>query len=188
MSKNGNDYQTNEIIANFKSNSQTGKFLVTLPSGRNYGIAVQADEYLFHSENFDVPVTTGYQLIEKDIYLKQIKVGSNIVLKNIFFDHDKATLRNESTSELNRLKNLMNDNPNLKIEISGHTDNTGSAEYNQGLSERRSKAVVDYLIKTGVKSSRLVFVGVGEAKPISTNKTKEGRQQNRRTEFKITSK
>src|SRR5690606_23482416 len=110
-----------------------------------------------------------------------------ILLKNIFFDLDKATLRPESTAELNRLIKLMNDVPTLKIELSGHTDSQGSDAYNQGLSERRAQAVVDFVTKAGISASRLVSMGYGETQPIATNETKEGRQLNRRTEFKVLS-
>src|SRR6185369_11488262 len=96
------DNVKNEVIATFKSNSSTGKYLAILPSGKNYGIAVKAEGYLFHSENFDIPKATGYQEITKDIQLKNVAVGAKIVLKNIFFDFDKATLRPESTNELER--------------------------------------------------------------------------------------
>ena len=181
------DNQANVVIATFKSNSATGKYLVSLPAGKNYGIAVKKDGYLFHSENFDIPSTAAFQTVEKDVALKGLKVGSKIVLKNIFFDLDKATLRPESTAELNRLIKLMADVPTLKIELSGHTDSQGSDTYNQSLSEKRAKAVVDYLTNAGVAAGRLVSVGYGETQPISTNDTKEGRQLNRRTEFKVLS-
>ena len=161
--------------------------LVSLPAGKNYGIAVKKEGYLFHSENFDIPGTAAFQTVEKDVELKGLKVGSKIVLKNIFFDLDKATLRPESTAELNRLIKLMADVPTLKIELSGHTDSQGSDTYNQTLSEKRAKAVVDYLTNAGVSASRLVSAGYGETQPISTNETKEGRQLNRRTEFKVLS-
>jgi outer membrane protein OmpA-like peptidoglycan-associated protein len=178
----------NEIIASFESNSATGKYLVSLPSGVNYGIAVKADGYLFHSENFDIPAATGFNEILKDIRMKKIEVGNKIVLKNIFFDFDKASLRSESTAELDRLTQMLNDLPSLKIEISGHTDNIGSAAYNKTLSENRAKAVVDYLVKKGISANRLTFVGYGFDQPIAPNDTEEGRQQNRRTEFKVVSK
>lgn len=181
------DNQANVVIATFKSNSATGKYLVSLPAGKNYGIAVKKEGYLFHSENFDIPGTAAFQTVEKDVELKGLKVGSKIVLKNIFFDLDKATLRPESTAELNRLIKLMADVPTLKIELSGHTDSQGSDTYNQTLSEKRAKAVVDYLTNAGVSASRLVSAGYGETQPISTNETKEGRQLNRRTEFKVLS-
>ncbi|MCF8297913.1 MAG: OmpA family protein [Saprospiraceae bacterium] len=180
------DNETGKILANFESNSKTGKYLVSLPSGKNYGIAVKAEGCLFHSENINVEAaTTSYQEIIKDIKLKRIEIGSKVVLKNIFFDTGKSTLRKESTSELERLQKLMEDVPTLKIEISGHTDNVGSETMNQGLSEKRAKAVVDYLIGKGIDQARLTYKGFGFAQPIATNDTEEGRQQNRRTEFKI---
>ncbi|MDP4866101.1 MAG: OmpA family protein [Crocinitomicaceae bacterium] len=181
------DNSANKVIATFKSNSSTGKYLVSLPAGKNYGIAVKKDGYLFHSENFDIPKTAAFQEVEKDVELKKLAVGGTIVLKNIFFDFDKATLRPESTAELNRLIKLMTDVPTLKIELGGHTDSKGADEYNQKLSENRAKAVVDYLVKAGITADRLKSAGYGETKPISTNETDAGRQLNRRTEFKVLS-
>jgi len=182
------DNDIGEVIASFASNSKTGKYLITLPSGKNYGIAVKAEGYLFHSENFDIKLSTEYQEIIKNVDLKRIAVGSNIVLRNIFFDFDKATLRPESKAELLRLTKLLNDVSSMRIEISGHTDSRGSDEYNEKLSHSRAKSVVDYLIKEGIKSSRLEYKGYGESQPLATNDTDEGRQFNRRTEFKILSK
>ncbi len=182
------DNQKNELVSTFTSNSTTGKYLVTLPSGKNYGIAVKADKYLFHSENFDIPKTSVYQEITKDVALKKVEVGSKIILKNIFFDTDKSILRPESTAELERLIALLTEIGSLKIEISGHTDSRGGAAHNQTLSENRAKAVVDYLIKKGIVASRLEFKGYGMTTPVATNDTDDGRQQNRRTEFKILSK
>ncbi len=181
------DIDKNEELATFSSNSVTGRFLISLPSGKNYGIAVTAFGYLFHSENFNIPEKAVYQEIEKDIFLNKIAVGSTVVLRNIFFDFDAATLRAESKNELDRLVKLMKDQTSLKIEISGHTDNVGSAQYNKTLSERRAKSVVDYLISDGIKADRLTFKGYGFDIPIASNETDEGRQQNRRVEFKILS-
>jgi outer membrane protein OmpA-like peptidoglycan-associated protein len=183
------DNSKNEVIATFKSNSSTGRYLVSLPCGKNYGIAVRVDNYLFHSENFDIPLTNGYQEVVKDIPMKNISVGSKIILKNIFFDFDKSTLRQpESTNELDRLIKLLNDVPTMKIEISGHTDSKGSDSYNLTLSQNRAQAVVDYLAAHGIDKGRLKATGYGETKPIDTNDTDEGRQNNRRTEFEILSK
>jgi len=179
------DNSKNDIIATFESNSKTGKYLVSLPSGVNYGIAINAPGYLFHSENFDIPASTEYREVVKDILLKKIEVGNIIVLNNIFFDFDKATLRSESTAELDRLVNMLKENTAISIEISGHTDNVGSAAYNKKLSENRAKAVVDYLITKGINKVRLQYAGYGFDKPIGSNDTEEGRQLNRRTEFKI---
>lgn len=183
------DNTKNEVIATFKSNSATGKYTVMLPSGKNYGIAVKAEGYLFHSENFDIPKSSGYQEIIKDIQLKNVAVGTKIILKNIFFDVAKATLRPESTNELERLIKLLNDIPTLKIEIGSHTDSDGTDESNNKLSQARSESVVKYLTDIGkISVDRLQSKGYGETKPIAPNDTKENKQQNRRSEFEILSK
>ena len=182
------DNLKNEVIASFTSNSSSGNYLVSLPAGKNYGIAVKKENYLFHSENFDIPITAAFQEVVKDVGLKNVSVGSKIILKNIFFDYGKATLRNESTSELERLVKLLNDVSGLKIEISGFTDSKGSAEFNQKLSENRAKSVVDYLVRAGIAADRLTYVGYGKEQAIASNDTEEGRQMNRRTEFKVLSK
>lgn len=180
------DLSNNEVISTLESNSRTGRYLISLPSGKNYSITVRCDGYLFHSENMNVPAATGFQEIMKDISLKKVAVGSKVVLKNIFFDTGKSVLRKESATELDRLVNLLTEMPKLTIEISGHTDNVGSAASNKKLSTDRAKAVVDYLIKKGIDSKRLTFAGYGFEQPIAPNDNDEGRQQNRRTEFKIT--
>ncbi len=182
------DNDKDEVVFNNVSNSKTGDFLVTLPSGKNYGLAVKAQDYLFHSENFNIPKATAYQEIEKEILLNNVKKDVKIVLKNVFFDQGEAILRPTSYPELNRLAKLLKDVPTLKIEISGHTDNVGSDTYNQKLSEKRAKAVVEYVKAQEIAPERLTYVGYGEAQPIATNDTKEGRQQNRRVEFKVLSK
>lgn len=184
------DNEANVVIATFKSNSSTGRYLVSLPAGKNYGIAVKKEGYLFHSENFDIPNTAAFQEVRKDIELKQLSVGNKIVLRNIFFDLDKATLRPESKSELERLTKLMNDVPTLKIELGGHTDSRGSDTYNQQLSEKRAKAVVDYLTEKGISADRLKWAGYGETQLVNgcsngVNCSDSEHQENRRTEFKV---
>jgi outer membrane protein OmpA-like peptidoglycan-associated protein len=182
------DNVKNEVITTIRSNSVSGKYLVSLPSGKNYGIVVKAKDYLFHSENVNIPFSSGYQEIIKDVQLKKLEVGKSIVLNNIFYDFDKATLRPESMSELERLVQLMNENPTLTIELSSHTDNKGTNEYNQKLSQQRAQSVVDFLIGKNVAKNRLVAKGYGETVAVADNETEEGRQQNRRTEFKILSR
>jgi outer membrane protein OmpA-like peptidoglycan-associated protein/tetratricopeptide (TPR) repeat protein len=182
------DNEKNQLLATFRSNSATGKYLVTLPAGRNYGIAVKKDGYLFHSENFIIDQNADYIEYNKNVALKKVEVGSVIVLRNIFFDFDKATIKSESAGELDRLIKLLTENPTIKIELGSHTDSKGSDEYNLKLSDNRSKSVVEYLITHGIGAERLTAKGYGETKPIDTNDTDEGRQNNRRTEFKITSK
>jgi outer membrane protein OmpA-like peptidoglycan-associated protein len=192
------DNEENTVIASFESDATDGRYMVTLPGGKNYGIAVKADGFLFHSENFVIPTTSGYKEYKKDVLLKKIEVGETIVLKNIFYDYDKATLRPESKNELERLIQLLTDNPTIKIELSAHTDSRGSDSYNLDLSNRRAQSVVDYLVKAGVSKDRLVAKGYGETRLIVSDadiaklKNKDdieaAHQENRRTEFKILSK
>ena len=152
-----------------------------------YGIAVKTEGYLFHSENCDIPNGTADNLVNKIIELKNITIGSSITLRNIFFDSGKSVLREASNTELNRLVKLLTDVPTLQIEISGHTDNTGSATINEKLSQDRAQAVVNYLKGKGIDTGRLTAKGYGSSKPIASNATKFGRQENRRTEFEIKS-
>lgn len=192
------DNTTNTVLAEFTSDAVTGKFLVSLPSGKNYGIAVKVNGYLFHSENFEIPKESDYQEISKDVLMKKMEVGEVIVLRNIFFDLNKYSLRNESQNELDRLTKLMQDNPSIRILISGHTDSRGSATLNKELSANRAKAVVDYLVSKGIDKKRLESQGFGKEQPIisdeaiaklKSEKAKEhAHQSNRRTEFKIISK
>ncbi len=179
------DNTTGKTIETITTNSATGKFIITLESGKNYGIAVKADGYLFHSENFDIPSGSADNLVDKTIELKNIAVGSKIALRNIFFDTGKSSLRPESNAELDRLVKLMKDVPALKIEISGHTDNTGSASGNETLSQERADAVVMYLKSKGISAARMTAKGYGSSEPVASNATSGGRQENRRTEFEI---
>jgi len=178
------DNVTGEKVSDVTSGAD-GSFLIVLNSGKNYGIAVVKKGYLFHSENFDLPPSSDYQEVEKEVLLKKAALGTRIVLRNIFFDFNKSTLRKESTKELERLMGILKENPTLKVEIAGHTDNVGSAEYNNKLSEDRAHTVVDYLVDNGIDKKRLTFAGYGFAKPMTTNDTEIGRQLNRRTEFEI---
>ncbi len=177
--------ENSETITEQKSDS-TGFYKTVMPSGKNYGFSVQKEGYLFHSENYDIPYSEGYQEVTLNIELKKVSVGSKIILRNIFFDFDKATLKKESTAELEKLLDILYKVPSMKIEISGHTDNKGSADYNKKLSERRAKAVVDYLLAKGIAADRLRYAGYGMERPLVSNDGEEGRQLNRRTEFEIT--
>ncbi len=182
------DNEEEVLLAEFTSSSETGMYFISLPGGKNYGINVQAEDYLFHSENINITESRTHREIINDIRLKRVEIGQSIVLNNIFFDTGQSTLRAESYAELGILYKLLADNPTLKIEISGHTDNVGSAGLNKTLSKDRARAVVDFLVERGIDKERLTYAGYGFERPIASNETEEGRQMNRRTEFEIVEK
>jgi outer membrane protein OmpA-like peptidoglycan-associated protein len=165
-----------------------GNYEVAVPTGKKYEIIAKSNDYQTAYENVNVPVSQKNQEIVKDFSLNNLAVGSKIILKNIFYDFDKATLRGQSIVELDHLIQLLKDYPNMRIELSSHTDNKGTADYNLYLSNARSKSCVDYLILKGISKNRLEYKGYGLDQPIATNDTDAGRQMNRRTEFKILSK
>ena len=159
--------------------------MLSLPSGFNYGISLEAQDYLFHSENFNIPKNDGFNIVSKEIELKSVKIGSKIELKNVFFNSAKWDILSDSYAELDRLIDFMLEFHSLKIEISGYTDNVGSESFNHLLSQKRAEAVVNYLVENGIGSERLIAIGYGQKNPVSSNNTIEGRAANRRTEFKI---
>ena len=179
------DNQKNKRVSEIFSNSATGNYLVSLPAGKNYNITISAKGYLFFSDNITLSDTSAFKEIIKNVKLNKIDVGKRVVLKNIFFDFGKTALRTESYVELTNLIKLLEKNPKLKIEISGHTDNVSSAGFNQSLSEERAQAVVSYIVSKGIEIDRLRFEGYGFRYPIATNETEEGKQLNRRVEFKV---
>lgn len=178
--------KTNRIIASTTSDKTNDKYLLALPIGEEYAMNVTCNGYLFYSENFSLKeINDSISTIEEDITLQAIKEGQGVVLKNIFFETNSFELKQESNAELQTLLELMQRNPNIRIEISGHTDNVGKDDYNLTLSENRAKNVKLWLTNNGIDSQRIVAKGYGKTKPIADNTTEEGRQQNRRTEFKI---
>jgi outer membrane protein OmpA-like peptidoglycan-associated protein len=179
------DLESGKLIAESYSNQGSGQFLLCIPSGKDYALNVNKDGYLFHSENFSLKNYTSMKPYQLEILLQKLRPGASIVLNNVFFETNKWDLKPESMVELNRLVDLLSANPDKKIEIGGHTDNVGSDESNQTLSQNRAKSVVDYLVKKGIDATRLSSKGYGETTPVATNDTDEGRAKNRRTEFKV---
>lgn len=180
------DKETQDLVASFETNSITGKYTFTLPVGKEYSFLVSSEGYGFFSE--DITLTNDNTIPDKrEISMIKLEVGKKIVLRNIYYDFDKYSLRNESNVELNNLYNIMVSNPKLVIEISSHTDIIGSDAYNKRLSLNRAKVVVDYLVSRGISIQRLKYAGYGFDQPLTSNDTDEGRQLNRRTEFKILS-
>ncbi|AHM61298.1 ompa/motb domain protein [Flammeovirgaceae bacterium 311] len=163
-----------------------GSYQIILPYGERYGYLAEAPNYVSISANINLVEEQEFKEITQDLYLMPIEVGARVTINNIFFDFDKATLRPESYPELNRLLELLNEYPEMKIRIEGHTDSMGSNEYNERLSQRRADAVARFLRVNGINTDRLVVEGKGETTPVATNETEEGRQLNRRVEFEIT--
>jgi outer membrane protein OmpA-like peptidoglycan-associated protein/Tol biopolymer transport system component len=166
---------------------EDGNYLVTLPKGKDYALNVNRKGYLFYSDNFSMETSMPDSPLVVNIPLQPLEAGANIVLKNIFFEVKKYELKPESLSELDRVIALMNDNPNLKILISGHTDNVGKPADNLVLSNNRARAVINYFISNKVDPKRLTAKGYGETKPIADNNTESGKALNRRTELSVTS-
>jgi outer membrane protein OmpA-like peptidoglycan-associated protein/TPR repeat protein len=180
------DNQTRQVITKIPTDPTTGNFELTIPHGGNYGVATEVPGYLFNSINFNLPQFAEYQEIDTHILMLKAEAGSKVVLKNIFFDSGKSDLKNESLSELEKLHELLLSNLHLKVQINGHTDNTGNVQTNKVLSLQRAEAVVHYLIEKGVESTRLSAKGFGSEKPlVSNDDEQEGREINRRTEIEI---
>lgn len=166
---------------------ETGFYFVTLPTGKDYTFTVNRKGYLFYSDVFRLKEKLPDSTYIKNIQLQPIAVNATAALKNIQFDLKSIELKPVSVTELNKLLQLMNDNPAVHVQISGHTDNIGSDADNLILSTNRAKAVAGYLISKGIAANRLTWKGYGAAKPVADNTTEEGRAKNRRTEFTITS-
>lgn len=180
------DNETGKTIVTTQSDRVNGEFLICLPSGKDYGLNVSKEGFLFYSDYFlckkPSDMKNAYAI---NVEMKKAVVGEKVVLKNIFFETNSFELKLESFPEIGKLISLLNANPKLKIEISGHTDHVGDDKSNQVLSEKRAKAVYDHLIKSGIIPGRLSFKGYGESKPLGDNNTEDGKAQNRRTEFSI---
>jgi outer membrane protein OmpA-like peptidoglycan-associated protein len=180
------DLLTKQVISKVQTD-EMGNYFITLPVGKDYAFNVKRRGYLFFSENLPLSSKQPDSTYNINIPLQPIEANAMIVLKNIFFDINKFDLKNESQVELDQVVELMKENPVVKIEISGHTDNAGKPSDNQKLSGNRAKSVVAYLISKGIDPKRLSFKGLGDTKPIADNKTEEGRAKNRRTELKVVS-
>ena len=177
--------EKNQRVSMVESDSVTGEYLMVLTQGSEYALYVNKKGYLFQSLNFNYSEITDLEPLEQNILLDKAERGSVSVLKNLFFDTDKYDLKEKSITELEKILRFLNENPDLSIEISGHTDNTGSPSYNQQLSERRALAVYNYLLSKGIDKKRMLVKGYGQSRPIASNTTEEGKQQNRRIEFLV---
>lgn len=166
----------------------SGNYKITIPGKKNYGVEIMAKDYLYFLQTIDLTKDTAELVIKRDFAVSKVEVGAKVVLKNIFFETAKAALKSESFTELENVIKFLNDNPTVRLEISGHTDNVGSLKANTKLSQDRAQSVVNYLVSKGIAASRLEAKGYAFTQPLATNDSSDGRAQNRRVEFKILSK
>ena len=178
--------KTGKLVVTTEATKYSGQFLICLPPGEDYAFNVSKPGYLFYSDNFNLEKSNDITKPKRiDIYLKPIKAGEKIILKNVFYETDSYQLKDESKVELNKLVAFLKLNPDVKIQISGHTDNVGSEAYNIDLSQKRAASVVDYLVLNEIGKTRLRYKGFGMSQPVAPNDTDEGRALNRRTEVKV---
>ncbi len=182
------DLETGKNIDVAISNPQTGEYKIVLPYGKKYSFYASKKGYISLSDKLDLSQISEYKEIERNLYLVPLEKGENIVLNNVYFPKGSAELLPSSYSELDRLVNIMKDNPTLKIEVSGHTNNIGDRNKLIELSLKRAQAVKDYLVSKGISEKRIKVVGYGPDKPVATNETESGRKKNQRVEFKIIEK
>lgn len=175
----------NESISVVESDSVSGNYLMVLPGGAEYALYVSKDSYLFQSLHFNYLQTDEVQPVIKDVSLIPIEKNASVILNNLFFDVDKYELKQSSITELKVVVKFLQLNPSIKIEISGHTDNSGGELYNQQLSLKRAASVAEFLKNQGIDPGRLSQKGYGAQRPLKPNDSDENRQFNRRIEFKI---
>jgi outer membrane protein OmpA-like peptidoglycan-associated protein len=175
-----------ELVVRCQSDPENGYYIAALPGGKNYALNISRQGYLFYSANFNLQeMKAPDDPLEMDVMLQPLKAGQSMVLNNIFFDTDRYELDTLSRVELEKLYALLIENPGLRILIGGHTDDVGTGEYNQLLSEKRAEAVFNFLVGRGIDPGRLEYRGFGLTRPMGENLTEQGRARNRRTEITV---
>lgn len=169
------------------SDPESGSYIIILPNGTNYSYFAERTGFYSVSNNIDLSGQNEFRELTVDIVMQSVQSLQNtsIVLNNIYFDFDKSDLQQDSFVELDRVVKFLNDNPDVKIEISAHTDSKGSDDYNLSLSQKRAESVVAFLAGAGIDPARLIAKGYGESVPIGDNNTEEGMAKNRRVEMKV---
>lgn len=179
------DLEDAKLVARFTSDPSTGEFMVVVPGGRAYAMHIRANGYLFHSVNVTAPTEGEAPMDGLDVTLQPISTGQTEVMRNIFFERDKADLAPASLAELDQLLTMLRENPSMRIEVGGHTDSDGAAAHNEELSTARARAVADHLIANGIREERVEAKGYGASTPIAPNDTDENKRRNRRTEVRV---
>ncbi|RZK25861.1 MAG: OmpA family protein, partial [Hymenobacter sp.] len=179
------DLSTNALTQQVYSDVESGEYTAVLNEGRAYAMYASAPGYLLKSLSFDYSAPQKFDPLTLDIYLDPAKSGRSAVLNNLFFDSNQAVLKPRSRTELDRLVDFLRQDPSLRVEVAGHTDNLGKSADNLALSQRRAQAVFTYLTGHGVPAARLRAHGYGAAKPLVSNDSEAHRAQNRRIELQI---
>lgn len=176
--------QKEENFTGTDNRTAEGTYQFRLRQGGFYEVNVNAPNYSFENTAIDLQ-NSGNTTNELVIELLALRANTKLTLKNITFETNSAELNASSFSELDRVVELMRDNPRLKVEISAHTDDVGSNAYNQRLSDKRARSVVNYMLSNNISTDRLVSKGYGEEQPLLPNDSDENRAQNRRVELKV---
>ena len=175
------------VVGTVNQGKGTYEFSITAAEAKDYQLSIERAGYVFVNLPVQIEGTSdGSEPITNTVEMKKLAVGVSKVLRNIYFDFDKASFQQESYTELNKLESMMKQNGNIRVEIGGHTDNIGTKGFNKQLSQRRADAVRSFLTSKGIDPRRVTAMGYGEEKPLSSNDDeKEGREFNRRVEFKV---
>ncbi len=177
----------NIVVASNSQGNGVYEFSVTSNKPKDYRLSVETSGYVFFNQTFRIEAaTTQEKTLTRTVEMRKIKVGVVSIMRNIYFDFDKATFKTQSYTELNKLEAMMAQNSTMVVEIAGHTDAIGTKEYNIDLSKRRAQAVRNFLVKKGINSRRVKAVGYGKSRPLASNDDESGgRELNRRVEFKV---
>ena len=176
-------------VGEARSDPKTGAYRIVLPFGTNYGVRANVKDYYAVHENIELQQRSRkYTELRKDLLLIPLQIGETVKLNNVFFEAGLPTLRSESYPELNRLIEVLKENPGISIDLSGHTDHGGDATTLLRLSQNRVVTVKGYLVAHGIDETRITGTGYGDTQPLAAGDTEESRKLNRRVEFKITKK
>ncbi|MEJ7643567.1 MAG: OmpA family protein [Chryseolinea sp.] len=163
------------------------EFTVVSDKAKDYRLSVETAGFVFFNQTVKIEAASSEEkTLTRTIEMRKLSVGVVSILRNLYFDFDKATFKTGSYTELNKLEAMMVQNPGMVVEIAGHCDAVGTKEYNVYLSQRRAQAVKDFLTKKGIDSRRVKPVGYGKSRPLASNDDEDsGRELNRRVEFKV---
>lgn len=179
------DLDDASLVARFSSDAATGEYMVALPAGRRYAMYVKANGFLVHSQTVEVPVGRSNVEMDLDVTMEPLANGSHSTMRNLFFASESAVLEEASLADIDQLHELLTRNAELRLEISGHTDSDGAAEFNAKLSKARAEAVRDRLVQRGIDGARLIGIGCGDSRPVAPNDSESNKALNRRTEVKV---